>query len=163
MKRKWATEQVEEAVASSITVAEALRKLELRPTGSNYAMVHRLVRENGWSTTHWKGHRHGAGKPGLTGRPLSLVLRNSGRYECRTRLKIRLLREGIFKPECRICGQGTMWNGKPLVLVLDHINGVSTDHRLRNLRLVCPNCNSQLPTFCSKNRAPMAERKGVPL
>lgn len=43
------------------------------------------------------------------------------------------------------------WNGKTMVLILDHINVVSNDHRRENLRLVCPNCNSQLSTHCGKN------------
>jgi hypothetical protein len=45
-----------------------------------------------------------------------------------------------------------VWLGKPLVLILDHINGKHNDHRLVNLRLLCPNCNSQQPTFAGKNK-----------
>lgn len=37
-----------------------------------------------------------------------------------------------------------IWNGERLNLILDHINGVNSDNRLKNLRLLCPNCNSQL-------------------
>lgn len=36
-------------------------------------------------------------------------------------------------------------------MTLDHINGNNTDDRLENLRWVCPNCDRQLDTFCSKN------------
>lgn len=53
--------------------------------------------------------------------------------------------------KCSICGQGPEWNGKPLVLILDHINGDNHDDRLENLRWVCPNCDHQLPTFGAKN------------
>ncbi len=38
------------------------------------------------------------------------------------------------------------WNDKPLHLTLDHINGFHADNRVENLRLLCPNCDSQLPT-----------------
>lgn len=55
------------------------------------------------------------------------------------------------KYECSICGQQPFWNGKELSLTLDHINGINTDDRLENLRWVCPNCDRQLDTFCSKN------------
>lgn len=48
--------------------------------------------------------------------------------------------------ECSICGQQPFWNGKPLIMILDHINGVHNDDRLSNLRWVCPNCNYQLDT-----------------
>ena len=53
--------------------------------------------------------------------------------------------------KCAICGQEPFWNGKELSLTLDHINGNNKDDRLENLRWVCPNCDRQLETFCSKN------------
>ena len=53
--------------------------------------------------------------------------------------------------KCSICGQQPFWNGKPLIMILDHINGIHTDDRLENLRWVCPNCNYQLETTGSKN------------
>ena len=40
---------------------------------------------------------------------------------------------------------------KKITLILDHINGFNRDHRLKNLRWVCPNCNSQLETTNGKN------------
>jgi len=52
---------------------------------------------------------------------------------------------------CAICGQPDEWNGIPLALVLDHIDGDSTNSRRENLRLICPNCDSQLPTYKSRN------------
>lgn len=48
--------------------------------------------------------------------------------------------------KCSICGQEPIWNGKPLIMILDHINGKHVDDRLENLRWVCPNCNYQLET-----------------
>ncbi|MGW5387630.1 HNH endonuclease [Nocardia sp. NPDC003963] len=53
---------------------------------------------------------------------------------------------------CAICGIGNEWQGKPLVFVLDHIDGDPTDNRRENLRLICPNCDSQLSTYKSRNR-----------
>ena len=53
---------------------------------------------------------------------------------------------------CAICASAAGWQGKPLVLVLDHIDGDSTNNRRDNLRLVCPNCESQLPTFKNRNQ-----------
>ena len=37
-----------------------------------------------------------------------------------------------------------------MALILDHVNGVSTDNRLENLRIVCPNCNATLDTYCGR-------------
>lgn len=53
---------------------------------------------------------------------------------------------------CAICGGTREWLGLPLALVLDHIDGNPTNNRRENLRLVCPNCDSQLPTYKSRNR-----------
>lgn len=54
------------------------------------------------------------------------------------------------KYACSICGISS-WNGKKLVLVLDHIDGNPDNNSPENLRLVCPNCDSQLETYKGKN------------
>lgn len=66
------------------------------------------------------------------------------------KLKKRLLNEGFFENSCSECGISE-WNGKPLNIQLDHINGDCSDHRLENLRMLCPNCHSQTDTYCGKN------------
>ncbi len=53
---------------------------------------------------------------------------------------------------CAICGIGEMWEDKKLVFILDHIDGNASNHRRDNLRLVCPNCDSQLPTYKARNK-----------
>ena len=53
---------------------------------------------------------------------------------------------------CAICGMKDEWNGKHLIFVLDHIDGNADNNNRDNLRLICPNCDSQLDTFKSKNK-----------
>ena len=53
---------------------------------------------------------------------------------------------------CAICGMPQEWNGKPLVFILDHIDGHATNNHRSNLRCICPNCDSQLGTYKSKNK-----------
>ncbi len=48
---------------------------------------------------------------------------------------------------CAICGMTPLWNGKLLKFEMDHISGTRTDESRENLRLICPNCHSQTPTF----------------
>ncbi len=66
-------------------------------------------------------------------------------------LKKRLVREGVLEDLCKSCGLGPVWNGRPITLQLDHRNGVSNDHRLENLRILCPNCHSQTDTWTGRN------------
>lgn len=70
----------------------------------------------------------------------------------RAGIKERILKYKMFEYKCSICCSPPEWLGKPMVLILDHINGVNNDNRIENLRFVCSNCDSQLPTYKSKNR-----------
>jgi len=70
----------------------------------------------------------------------------------RHRIVERLRTYNVVEYTCQICGLQPIWNNKPLVLILDHINGVYNDNRVENLRFVCSNCDSQLPTYKSKNK-----------
>ena len=77
----------------------------------------------------------------------------------RGHLKERIIKDNLIKNECNICQQQPIWKDKKLVLVLDHINGIPNDNRLENLRLLCPNCNSQQNTFAGRNKIKTPRRK----
>ena|SRR5271154_6721323 len=81
--------------------------------------------------------------------PLEDILVIGSDYD-RGNLKKRLIENNLLKNECYVCGMGPEWNGKPLSLQIDHINGVSNDNRLENLRMLCPNCHSQTETYAGK-------------
>ncbi len=66
------------------------------------------------------------------------------------KLKNRMINEGIIENVCSICGTSE-WLGNLLNMELDHIDGNRTNHRLENLRMLCPNCHSQTDTYRSKN------------
>jgi len=67
------------------------------------------------------------------------------------KLNKRLIKEGILENKCSQCNIDS-WNNSPISLHLDHIDGVSSNHKLENLRLICPNCHSQTTTYCGKNK-----------
>ena len=66
------------------------------------------------------------------------------------KLRLRLIKEGVKEAKCEECGI-VDWNGKPVSLELDHIDGNSKNHLLNNLRILCPNCHSQTETYRGKN------------
>jgi 5-methylcytosine-specific restriction endonuclease McrA len=104
----------------------------------------------GFCAAAWdKARKRGEIKPRTLGMPLErLLVPNGG---SRRNVKIRLLRSGVIQNRCVECGLSE-WRGKPLSIHIDHINGVKDDHRLENLRMLCPNCHSQTDTYGARNR-----------
>lgn len=82
---------------------------------------------------------------------LDLVMIENSNY-FRGPLKKRIIKNNLIPYVCKICNLEPVWKDKKLVLILDHINGVRNDHRLENLRFLCPNCNSQTDTFAGRNK-----------
>lgn len=142
-----------DAVKESISIAGVFKKLNIRPTGGNYTHFKFTANRLNVDWSHFKGMGHLAGKshnwsPKI---PLEKILVVDSTYSNRGNIKRRLLKDGLITYSCAFCGINE-WRNAPLSLHLDHINGDPTDHRLDNLRLLCPNCHSQTPTFGSKQR-----------
>lgn len=102
----------------------------------------------GFCAASWdKARKRGEIKTRPLGMPLDELMR---RGKSRYNVKHRLLRSGLLKDECSVCGI-THWRGRRLSLHIDHINGLRNDHRLHNLRMLCPNCHSQTETYGGRN------------
>ena len=82
--------------------------------------------------------------------PLNEIFENKHPQYQTNKLKKRLISEGYKNDCCEECGISE-WNGKPITIELDHVDGNRNNHSLNNLRLLCPNCHSQTPTFRGKN------------
>ena len=149
-KKTWDESQLVKAVANNTTVSDVLRELGLKIFSRNYKTVYRYVDKLCLDTSHWKGQAHGMGISVQKSFPLKDVMVQNSTYG-RTHLKRRLIKEGLLEYKCTECGNDGWWRGKPVALILDHINGISNDHRLENLRFLCPMCNAQTDTFCGKN------------
>jgi hypothetical protein len=83
--------------------------------------------------------------------PLKEILNGDHPYYQTFKLNKRLIKENILENKCDECNI-VDWNDQPISFHLDHKNGISSDHRLDNLRLLCPNCHSQTTTYCGKNK-----------
>ena len=156
---KYTETEARAAVSSSLSYAEALRKLGLRPVGGNHRVFRHYVDEIwGISTAHFDPDRAAlSGLSRIQPIPLEDVLVTGSSY-CRRSLKKRLYESGLKARTCELCGQGEIWRGERMSLILDHVNGVPDDNRIENLRIVCPNCAATLDTHCGrKNKLPERE------
>jgi hypothetical protein len=73
-----------------------------------------------------------------------------GRLTSSNELKKRLIAAGLKERRCETCGLNA-WNGRPIPLELEHVNGRRDDNRLSNLQVICPNCHAQTPTYRGRN------------
>lgn len=141
---KYSEEELRTIVAQSNSLKEVITALGYcTRSGSNNKTVKSRLEKYQIDTSHFST------VPGIKRNPENVFIENSTATQ-------KVLREWYKKGEyteyiCSICGQQPEWQGKPLTLILDHINGKNTDDRLENLRWVCPNCNQQLDTTNGKN------------
>jgi len=93
----------------------------------------------------------GMSKQSGTKIPLEDILNGKHPQYQSNKLRIRLLEEGYFQYKCYSCNL-TEWLNNPIPLELEHIDGNSSNNKLDNLTLLCPNCHSLTPTFRGKNK-----------
>lgn len=142
-------ETLTKIVAGSYSYSEVLRKIGYRVTGSTNSMIKKFISIHRISTSHFSVR----GRSGV----FKTVKINISHRLCedstcdRGTIKKYLIKNNIIDYHCSICKIGPEWNKNKLVLILDHINGINNDNRLKNLRFLCPNCNSQTDTFCTRN------------
>jgi 5-methylcytosine-specific restriction endonuclease McrA len=151
---EWTDDEVRDAYERARSVAEIMRRLGLDPTRKRGRRhLERRLERLGLDTNALLGKRWAQGtRPTSRARPLREILVEGSDYRSMHTLKKRLIREGLLEPVCAVCGLHE-WQDRPIVLHLDHINGDRTDHRLENLRFLCPNCHSQTDTYCGRNRS----------
>lgn len=145
-------EELKTLVKNSGSITEILLFFNLSNKGGNFKTLQKRLKEEGIDYSNIQiGRGSNKGKIFFNSIKLSYkeVLVENSSYN-RGHLKKRLLKDGMLHNSCYICGQLPIWNGKPLSLQLDHINGISDDNRLENLRILCPHCHSQTPTFAGK-------------
>jgi hypothetical protein len=141
--------QARAAIAASRSYAEALRRLGMCATGGAGNTLKKWTVVWGISTDHFDPYAASRNRLVRTLTPLSEILVEGSTYH-RGKLKERLFNSGLKARHCERCGQGEEWHGRAMSLILDHVNGISNDNRLENLRIVCPNCAATLNTHCGR-------------
>jgi DNA-directed RNA polymerase subunit RPC12/RpoP len=149
------TEEFAAIVAKCFTLTAIAKAVGAYPQAGTFRILKTRLREEKIDFSHIPlglGSNKGRNRLLKKAVPLEEVMIEHSTYS-RSALKQRLLKAGVLVNKCSICGLGSEWNKRPIRMRLDHQNGVYDDHRLDNLRMVCPNCDSQLPTFCNGNKA----------
>lgn len=146
----YTEQQVRDAIASARSLTDALRALGLRAAGGNFKTLRKLIERYGIGTAHFDPNWTRRNPARRQAKPLDEILVENSHHS-RGTLKQRLFREGLKRRRCELCGQGEEWRGRPMALILDHINGIATDNRILNLQIVCPNCAATLETHCGRN------------
>ena len=157
----WAIprQDLQAIVNSETSVSAVLRRLGFGPAGASWNILKKRFDQDKIDHFHFgdgfQGLREANRKRAASNIPFEIFF-SEGSTVDRKSLKRRILKEKLIEERCADadCGNGPWWNGKPLILVLDHINGVYNDNRLENLRFLCPNCNSQQETFAGRNVKP---------
>lgn len=143
------TELVKQVAKESTSIADMLRTLGLGDKSTDYRKIRAKAEELRMELPKW--HNKARMDSIRKAVPNNEVFIKKSNYSNRAGVKKRMVRDLGIPPVCDGCDIGQEWNGKPLTLTLDHINGVGDDNRIENLRLLCPNCHSQTDTFCGRN------------
>jgi len=141
------------AIKESFSIREVLTKCGVAPHGGSYKTFNLRVKKLNIDTSHFTGSGHLKGKTHSWSTKIDLkdlLVKNSDKV-LSTQYKRRIIDSGLLQNNCAICNIKDVWQTKPIVLHMDHINGEHFDHRIENLRLLCPNCHSQTETYCARN------------
>lgn len=154
-------EELELAVADSLSMAQVLTAFQLPTVGRAHHELRRRLRELAIDTSHFRGQGWSRGEtirthPSVAKSVARRTFTNDEVFIANGPmiggpLLARRLRLLGWDYCCQWCGVRE-WRGRPLVLHLDHINGINNDHRFKNLRFLCPNCHSQTPTYSNRRR-----------
>lgn len=148
---KYNDNDVFKAIAENYSIAGVLRSLDLIAAGGNYKTINKFIKDKNVNTDHFTGQGHLKGKSHNWSpkKDLKDILVEGCDYNS-SNLRKRLIQEGYKDEMCESC-QGKEWQGHKIPLELDHINGIHTDNRIENIRLICPNCHALTPTYRGKN------------
>lgn len=143
-RHRYTKELLEPIVKRSQFVSDVLRELELRIDGNTHSYVSKRIRDFGIDTSHFKPagfYLQDGSKRKIVSKEI-LVNDRLGRRERSWKLRRALLESGR-EYKCVCCPNTGKWNGKPILLEIDHINEDGFDNRAENLQFLCPNCHSQ--------------------
>lgn len=149
------TKELLESVAVGCTsFAQLARNLGKKPIGSTITHLSKRCRDLGVDVSHFTGQAWAKNKPAknkLASDDILVMRRPDQGREDVVRLRRAMLEIGISEV-CSECGLHSEWNGKPIRLQVDHIDGQYWNNTRSNLRFICPNCHTQTGTWGYRNK-----------
>lgn len=140
-------EELQKIVFESFSVAEVVRKLNKSKSGDYYKQIKKYIEYYQIDISHFDPYKNNGSNLKKEKKPISFWLQYGSGISS-VNLKNKLYEERLKSRNCEKCGQGEMWHGEKLSLILDHKSGDPKDNRLENLQIVCPNCAATLSTHC---------------
>ncbi|MBZ6293792.1 HNH endonuclease signature motif containing protein [Streptomyces olivaceus] len=152
------------AVEGASSLAGVLATLGRDGSGAARRLVKRSIEAYGLPVNHFtgQGHFRGTRSPNRKSAAEILVRLAPGSTRTKTALLRRALDDLGTAHICGDCGLEGTWQGKRLVLEIDHVNGDRLDNRPENLRYLCPSCHSQTSTFANRPRDRLPHRNDAP-
>lgn len=148
---KISDEELKELATKAISMSDMIRLLGINHSGGVYATLLKRVLALGIDPRN-QGLKGVKDVKGNFSKILTQDILDGLHPTYQTMgVKRRLIEENFMKYECSWCGISD-WREQRIALELDHIDGNRWNHKLENLRLLCPNCHSQTPTYKSKKR-----------
>ena len=140
-------EELKQAVIESNSISDVYRKMNKSKSGDSYKIIKRIIEENDIDISHFNPYSRNHLNIKNKKIPIKDYLVVGSKIGSNS-LKYKLYDQNLKSRICEMCSQDENWNGEKISLILDHINGISNDNRLENLRILCPNCNATLETHC---------------
>ena len=142
--QRYDKDQLAAVVKESTSFTDVCRKLNKKPVGGTITNMKLMCDRWEIDYSHMTGQGWKKGQPGTRRTPPEkrLVLGKPTDHRVGADRLRRSMFEVGFKHVCNWCGISE-WNGKPLVLEIDHIDEQYWNNTKENLQFLCPNCHAQ--------------------
>ncbi|MFJ5993575.1 HNH endonuclease signature motif containing protein [Streptomyces sp. NPDC092370] len=153
---RWTRKVLQAAVSASTSMNDVLRHVGLELVGGHHTHISRRIKAYGIDTSHFvpvvrtEKMRHNQRRRTAE----EILVEDTSTHPRRVpsaRLK-RAMRELGVEERCAMCGIGAVWQGEPLSLEVDHIDGDWRNNRVDNVRFLCPNCHSTTDSYRGRGR-----------
>lgn len=147
----YSIDDLKNAVISSSSISEVLRRLNLNISGTSYKYMKIKIDSNNIDCSHFKKYKP---KPPIK----TKVTKNYLVYDVniKNRISGEVLTKALIKYgrvyHCVKCNNDGIWQNEKLKLEIHHIDGNWKNNEASNLMFLCPNCHSLTSNFYNNGK-----------